>query len=175
MAQQPLQPIQPPLSGSHVSWPRQVPNANPALLGVGLFRHRVDGIPTDELGSADVPTLSSSSDELYVQPAFDATAAEHYFLRVRNRQTGMIETQCRKELLTFQFFTTAGTFSPRERTSELSPLLSVPESGHIPIDSQYHPPKADALPADGNVTIWVVTRDERAGASWLSRTFVLTP
>jgi hypothetical protein len=152
----------------------QVPNANPNLQGVGLFRHRTDGIPADEVAGSP-PTLSISTDELYVQPVFDATTAEHYLLRVKNAQTGAIETQCRKELLTFQFFATAGTFSPPERTSELSPLFTVPDNGHIPIDSQYHPPKADALPADGNVTIWVVTRDERAGASWLRRTFVLTP
>jgi hypothetical protein len=151
----------------------QMPNQNPALVGVSLFRHRVDGIPMDPLQGGG--PLSAANDELYVEPAFDATATEHYLLRVRNADTGMIETQCRKELLTFQFFATAGTLSPAERTSELPPFLTTPANGHIPIDSQYHPPKPDALPAGGNVTIWIVARDERAGASWTSRTFVLAP
>jgi hypothetical protein len=152
----------------------QVANNNPDLQRIDLFRHRVDGIPTD--GYAEqAPTLSIATDELFVQPAFNEFAAENYLLRVRNAQTGMVETQCRKELLTFQFFATSGTFSPRERTSELSPLLLPPDNGHIPIDAQWKPPKAADLPADGVVTLWIVARDERAGSAWLSRTFMATP
>ena len=153
----------------------QVPNMNPDLQDIGFFRHRVDGIPGDEYGDPYIPTVSIANDELYVQPTFNEFAAEPYLLRVRNANTGTIETQCRKELLTFQFFATAGTFSPEERTSELSPVLTPPDNGHIPIDSQYKPPKLAELPADGLVTIWVVTRDERAGASWSSRKLVLAP
>ncbi|HTA20572.1 MAG TPA: hypothetical protein VK989_14870, partial [Polyangia bacterium] len=115
------------------------------------------------------------NDQLFVEPAFDPSAAESYFLRVNNANTGMIETQCRKELLTFQFFATAGSFSPAERRSELSPVLTPPANGHIPIDSQYNPPKADQIPADGHVTVWIVSRDERAGVSWSSQDFVLQP
>jgi hypothetical protein len=153
----------------------QMPNQNPDLQGMGFFRHRVDGIPADEYGDPFVPTLSLASDELYVQPTFNEFAAESYLLGVRNADTQMVEVQCRKELLTFQFFATAGTFSPPERTSELSPLLTAPANGHIPIDSQWKPPKADQIPADGLVTIWIVARDERAGSSWLSRKLMLTP
>ena len=153
----------------------QIPNQNPELQDIGFFRHRVDGIPADEYGDPFVPTISMATDELYVQPTFNEFAAEPYLLRVHNADTGLVETQCRKELLTFQFFASSGTFTPPERTSELSPLLTPPDNGHIPIDSQWHPPKADALPADGNVTVWIVARDERAGAAWLSRKFVLAP
>jgi hypothetical protein len=153
----------------------QVANTNPVLTDVGLFRHRVDGIPTDPWNDGTMPTLTIGTDELYVQPAFDATAAEHYLLRVKNAETGLIETQCRKELLTFQFFASAGSFSPEERTSELSPVFMTPDNGHIPIDSQYHMPKTADIPADGSVTVWIVVRDERAGVGWMSRTFALTP
>ena len=136
----------------------------------------MDGIPTDPYLPAEMPTLSIATGALFVQPSYLASAAQQYFLRVSNAQTGMVETQCRKELLTFQFFATAGTFTPPERTSELSPVFAPPDNGHIPIDSQYLPPtKAADMPADGNVTIWVVTRDERGGAYWLSRDFTLVP
>jgi hypothetical protein len=121
------------------------------------------------------PTFSASTDQLFVQPTFDESIEELYFLRVKNNNTGQIETQCRKELITFQFFATAGTFSPLERTSELSPVLTPPDNGHIPIDSQWKPPKADALPADGNVTVWIVARDERGGVGFERRSFVVTP
>jgi hypothetical protein len=153
----------------------QVPNQNPELQSLDFFRHRVDGIPMDVYADQLATTLSIATDQLFVQPGFSEFEAESYLLRVRNAETGLVETQCRKELLTFQFFATAGTFSPAERTSELSPLLTAPANGHIPIDSQWKPPKAADLPADGMVTIWVVARDERAGAAWKSRQLVVTP
>jgi hypothetical protein len=155
--------------------PTQVANTNPDLLGVSLYQHRVDGIPMDRYPDGVMPTISIANDQLFVEPAFDPAAAESYFLRVHNADTGMIETQCRKELLTFQFFASAGSFSPAERRSELSPILTPPANGHIPIDSQYNPPKAADIPADGNVTVWIVTRDERAGVSWSSHDFALQP
>jgi hypothetical protein len=153
----------------------QRPNTNPELTGIGFFHHRVEGIPSDEYGDPMPATVSITGDELYVQPTFDPAMAEHYLLRVKNADTGLVETQCRKELITFQFFATAGTFSPAERTSELSPLLTAPDNGHIPIDSQWKAPKPDKVPSDGVVTIWVVARDERAGAAWSSRKLVLQP
>lgn len=123
----------------------------------------------------DMPTLSiAAKDELFVQPAYDPASIEHYLLRVQNFETGTIETQCRHETLTFQFFATAGTFGPEQRSSELPIVLSSGD-GKVHLDSQWSPPKAADLPADGKVTIWVVVRDERAGASWTSRSFTITP
>jgi hypothetical protein len=152
----------------------QRPNSNPELANVNFFRHRVDGIPQDDYGK-DPITISLSSDQLFVEPAYPPDAEEHYYLRVNNAATGMVETQCRQELLTFQFFTTAGTFEPAQRTSRLSPVLTAPDNNHIPIDSQWKPPKPEDLPADGTVTVWIVSRDERAGVAWLRRQFTVTP
>ena len=92
----------------------QVPNANPELQGIGLFRHRVDGIPTDELRRrrrADAldrhrRALRAADLRRHGRRALPAA-------RARTPRRALIETQCRKELLTFQFFATAGTFSPR--------------------------------------------------------------
>jgi hypothetical protein len=153
----------------------QVANTNPVLTSIDLFRQRVDGMPADEWTTGTTPTVSiSAKDELFVRPSYDPASIEHYLLRVKNLATGVIETQCHHELLTFQFFATAGTFSPATRTSELS-VLRTSDNGYVPLDSQYDVPKAADIPADGVVTIWIVARDERAGASWLSRTFVLQP
>jgi hypothetical protein len=153
----------------------QVVNQNPDLEAIDLFHRRADGIPTDAYDRAAMPALSlANGDQLFVQPVFTDALAEHYFLRVRNAETNVVETQCRKELLTFQFFATAGTFEPAERTSELPVFLTPPDNGHIPTDSQWKAPKKSSdLPADGHVTLWVVTRDERGGVSFASRAFVV--
>ncbi len=152
----------------------QVANTNPVLTSIDLFRDRVDGMPADEW-TTGTPTVSiSAKDTLFVRPSYDPASIEHYLLRVKNLATGTIETQCHHELLTFQFFATAGTFSPDTRKSELSVALTS-DNGYIPLDSQWNPPSATDIPADGVVTIWIVARDERAGASWLSSTFMLQP
>jgi hypothetical protein len=154
----------------------QAPNQNPTITGIDLFRDRVNGMPADPWttdGSA--PTLSlAAGDHIYVRPTYDPASIEHYLLRVKNATTGLVETQCRHELLTFQFFATAGTFSPAERTSELSVLLTS-DNGYVPLDSEWSPPKASEVVQFGKAVIWVVVRDERAGASWLSSTFMLQP
>ena len=155
----------------------QVPNQNPRLLDLQLFRHRdaVTGEVMDPYPDA-APTLSlSADDKLFVVPVPAPDAAERYLLRVRNTQTNVVETvDVARELLTYQFYATAGTFSPDTRQSELSPVFTSAD-GRVHLDSEYHPPKATGVPADGRVTIWVVVRDERAGTSWDSRMFWIAP
>ncbi len=151
----------------------QVANQNPKLTSVDLYKHRVDGAPTDLYTDA-IPTLSRAAlDELYVQPVWDPASVEPYLLRVKDGQTGDTHTECRHELLTFQFYATAGTFSPEDRQSELPPIFD-PDSV-LRSESQYGLPGAADLPADGKVTLWVTVRDERAGTSWKSRTINVVP
>ena len=155
----------------------QLPNQNPRLVDLQLFRHRdtTTGDPEDPYPDA-APVMSlAAKDHLYVLPVPAPDAAERYLLRERNTQTNVIETvDVPRELLTYQFYATAGTFSPDSQQSELSPILTSPD-GRVHIDSEYKPPKLADLPVDGRVTIWVVVRDERAGTSWDSRTFFVTP
>jgi hypothetical protein len=156
---------------------QQVANQNPKLTRIDLYRHRVEGVPTD-LWTDATPTLSLAKmgaeiDQLYVQPVPDPAAAESYYLRVKDVEAGTIGTDCRKELLTFQFFTTLGTMSPEDRRSEPLPFQS-PDT-IVRTDSQFNPPKAADLLSAGAVTLWVVVRDERAGVGWLSRTINVTP
>jgi hypothetical protein len=164
-----------------VYWPRlaadQQPNQNPTMDELQLYKHRnADTGDPEDPWTDDPPTLSiAAGDKLFVLPVPSAGAAEPYLLRVKNLDTMQIETQMiPRELLTYQFFATAGTFTPAERSSELSPILTSPD-GRVHIDSEWQLPKATDMPAFGPVTIWVVVHDERAGTSWLSRTVNLQP
>src|SRR4051812_8334978 len=173
------------LAGEHavaiknvVYWPRldaaQQPNKNPTLDGIRLFTDRdpTTGDPINEIDQvADpMPTVSvGAMNKLYVQPVY-STAAEDYQLRVKNVDTGLVETRDEHELLRFQFYATAGTFDPDTQFSEKNPITNVFHD-----DSEYVLPKVDQIPADGVVTIWVVARDERAGTDWASRTIHVVP
>jgi hypothetical protein len=164
-----------------VYWPRLDPaqpvNRNPTLDGVWMFRRRNPntGDPEDMISPADPsPTFSiSAGDKLYVLPLVsDNTIDAPYLLRVKNTQTLQVETQSiARELIRFQFFANAGSFSPAEQQSE--PLPGV--TGALHIDSEYVLPKPEDRPADGKVTIWIVTHDERAGVDWTSRSITVLP
>ncbi|HVZ75060.1 MAG TPA: hypothetical protein VHJ20_21910 [Polyangia bacterium] len=166
----PLQPDDPPRKDCPDT---QVANQNPVLTRVDLYRHLVEGKPTDLYADA-VPTVSlSAKDELYVEPVWDPASIEKYYLRSKDGNTGAITTQCHHEQLTFNFFATAGTFSPADRTSELPPFLD--KDSVLRTDSKYGMPGIADVPASGVVTIWVTARDERAGQTWSSRTIKVVP
>ena len=170
-------PLLPPAEVPATFSEPQLPNQNPRMVDLQLFRNRdaTTGDPEDPYPDA-APTMSlAAKDHLYLLPVPAPDAAERYLLRARNTQTNVVETvDVARELLTYQFYATAGTFSPDSRQSELSPILTSPD-GRVHVDSEYQPPKVTDLPADGRVTVWVVVRDERAGTSWDSRTFSITP
>jgi hypothetical protein len=163
-----------------VYWPRlsadETPNHNPTLKAVELYAHRdpVTGDPVDLLMDVSPTVKLSAMDGLYVLPVPADDAIEtNYLLRVRNTATKQIDTvTVDHELLTYQFFATAGTFSPAERQSEQS-VIFTPSGGIAHTDSHWTAP--GKVPASGVVTIWVVARDERAGVSWSSRTVNLVP
>lgn len=169
-----------------VYWPKldpgEQPNTNPTLAGLIFYKHRNadTGDPEDPWPDPN-PTLSiSAGDKLFVQPdylpgpGYAGAADQNYLLRVKNTQTNQVETQIvARELIRFQFYTTAGRFSPAEQQSELDPLLS--SGSRLHTDSEYVLPKASELPADGQVRIWIVTHDERAGSDWLSTTITVMP
>lgn len=157
-------------------YPGQAPNQNPAISGVTFFKGRdsATGQPQDPYPDGEVPELSlSRGDRLYVLPA-EATAETYTFYKKDREHGGAIVAATAQELLRYDFFATAGTFSPAERQSQLSALVTSPD-GQVHLDSQYNPPDAKDLPADGNVTLWVVVHDERAGAGWISTTIRVVP
>ncbi|MFL5307544.1 MAG: hypothetical protein ACJ8F1_20160 [Polyangia bacterium] len=158
-------------------YPGQTPNQNPAISDVAFFasRNSATGQPEDPLAAGTVPELSlARADKLYVLPA--AATAETYTFYEKDRQSGAgtIVATSAEELLRYDFFATAGTFSPAERQSKPSALFTSPD-GQVHLDSQYNPPDQNKLPSDGNVTIWIVVHDERAGVGWISRTVRVVP
>jgi hypothetical protein len=175
-----------------VYWPRldpaQQPNTNPTLgdpadpnvVKIRFYSHRDDttGEPDQEIADA-VPTLSiAAGSKLYVKPNYDHAVDMNYLLNVRNPDMDAIMTKTvDRELLRFQFYATAGAFTPEMQFSELNPILS---GGTLHTDAEWVLPTAekareDNLPPEGGiVTIWIVTHDERAGTDWASRTVRLT-
>jgi hypothetical protein len=177
------------LNGEHaeaikrvVYWPDigQPVNKNPTLDGINLYRHRDDatGNPIDLIDPAmdPEPTFSiSAGDKLYVDPDYlQSGAVESYILQVRNPDTGQVEQKMvPRELVRFQFFATAGTFSPVEQASELDPALS---GGTLHTDAEYSLPAVEEVPAGGlKVMLWIVTHDERAGTDWSKRVINVVP
>ena len=78
-----------------------------------------------------------------------------------------------RELLRFYFYATAGKFDPNLQFSELSPVVT---SGMLHTDAEWLPlVNADAVPPSGQVTIWIVVHDERAGTAWAKRTINVVP
>jgi hypothetical protein len=157
-----------------VFWARAVaddqrPNVTPVIPSVRVYDARDEATaeplpdhiaPLDEGVAQPVPT-----DGLWVDPA--PADAEPYVTAVLDRATGQVVAHhVARETLSYAFFATAGTFSPLQTSSEPPPGVAVTSRVHI--ESKYRPPGAGAAPLD--VTIWVVVRDERGGASWLART-----
>jgi hypothetical protein len=158
-------------------YPDEVPNRNPGIDRIELYRHRDanTGEPIDIW--TDTPTVSiGAKDELFVLPVPAADAIETYPLRSRNTQTNQVETREVQELLVFDFFATAGTFAPALRRNEV-PVFAAPGS-RIHLDSRYNLPSAADLAKlgpSGVVDIWIIVHDERGGESWAHTNIMVTP
>jgi hypothetical protein len=158
----------------------EVPNHNPLIDHLELYRARNPDSgnpePTSMLNPATDSVSIGNKDKLYVLPVFTPDQVEIYPLRVRNDQVqpAQIETQSAKELLVFDFYTTAGTFSPAFRQN--APPIFSPSGTAIHVDSELQLPSVDKLPPGGAPTdIWVVVHDERGGSSWAHTTVIITP
>lgn len=160
----------------------QRPNRSPVITELRTYPERdpvtLTPIGATELVAPDAPRPVFAGEPIWFEPA--GAQAEPYLTRIIDRFTD--ETHLHEvpaETLRYNFFATAGEFAPLETTSEL-PFGARP-GPRIATESRYHPPAASALavdPATGRrslpVTIWVVVRDERGGASWIQRTVLVT-
>jgi hypothetical protein len=159
----------------------QRPNHSPVIGEVRAYAERdpVTLLPTSpaEPLAPDAPRALFVDQRLWLEPA--GAQAEPYLTTVIDRFTDETRPhQVAAETLRYQFFATAGKFEPWETTSEL-PFGATP-AGRVPTEGQYQPPAADTLVAgpDGKrareVTIWIVARDERGGASWTKRRLLIS-
>jgi hypothetical protein len=148
--------------------PDQVPNQNPLIPAVS-FRKHVDEelVPFNTL---EPPTVRLG-EKLRLQPT--AGDKQTYPTRIGDRHTGCVHTESVSEALRFAFFASAGTFSPDSTTTE-APVFRDPGPDPHRLEAVYEAPKE--MPAEGaNVRVWIVTRDERLGSSFIELPLKLVP
>jgi len=164
-------------------------NTTPVIPGVRAYAQRDEATAEPLSGDAAPKALEVGTpaevtpDGLWIEPvaAADPTTtamAETYVTATLDRLTGQVGPIDVKETLTYSFYASAGTFSPLQTSSEPPP--GVVPRGRIHIESKYHPPKdmtsqttGAAAPGPLDVTIWIVVRDDRGGASWVTRSLRL--
>ena len=158
-------------------------NTTPVIPGVRMYARRdettaeplPDAVQALEAGTpADVTPDGVWIDPVAASDPSTTALAESYVTTTLDRVTGQLGTIDVKETLTYSFYASAGTFSPLQTRSEPPP--GVVPRGRVHIESKYHPPKdmtsqppGAAATAPLDVTIWIVVRDERGGASWVTR------
>jgi hypothetical protein len=143
--------------------PTQTANRNPVITGLTLRTSDDDpGVPFNlQDPMSDPPTVPLGA-EVSIEP--DRGEAETYPTMVTDRRTGALSLTFATEALRYAFFASAGTFAPATTSTEPSPLREPPRR---PLASKYHAPTAVAPGDTDVVSIWVVNRDERAGASFV--------
>jgi hypothetical protein len=148
----------------------QTPNQNPVITGLTLRLSDDDpGVRFDlQDPLADPPSIPLGA-RVTLEP--DRGVQEIYPTMVTDRRTGALSLEFATEALRYAFFASAGTFSPATTSTEPSPVRNPPRR---PLATRYQAPLT--LPADSDlVYIWVVNRDERAGASFVRVALRLVP
>lgn len=147
--------------------PPQMPNQNPVPGSIRVYPARdAQRLPIDPTVIDDLhPVGLNRGGLLWFEPM--DTPREAYSTRVltRDNPPQVVTADVAQETLRFAFFASAGSFSPPE-TSTVKSLLR-DEQGEPHVESQYAAPSV--IPDSGVVTIWIVTHDERGGASWVER------
>jgi hypothetical protein len=151
--------------------PDQVPNKNPLVTALH-YRLDEDGpaMPFDMADPLAQPPTVPLGSKLFIEP--DRGDTEMYLARVSDRMTGKLSNEMATEALRYAFFASAGSFGPATTTTE-PPVIRGP--GLHPLQTRYDAPKA-LEPGEGEVVrLWVIVRDERAGASHVQVVVRLVP
>ena len=147
----------------------QPPNQNPLIAGVVWRRPGMETSTPYDL--VQVPEVKLGT-KLRIQPA--PGERESYPTRVGDRHTGCVKIESVNEALRFAFFASAGSFSPDSTNTE-PPVFRGPGNDPHKLEATYQAPKA-LLPGESDqVRIWIVTRDERAGSSFIELPLRLVP
>jgi hypothetical protein len=147
--------------------PAQAPNQNPEVTTVTTYGARdanLDPISPTPLDPS-APVMVPLGGTLWFEPG--GAVAEAYSTRTltRDNPPQVVTTDVAAETLRFAFFTTAGTFTPVETSTATSAIFTKPDRPHL--ESQYTAPTK--MPDNPLLTVWIVARDERGGASWVTR------
>jgi len=157
---------------SHSVRDDQRPNTAPHIGGITAYATRNE--QTAEPDPADVRSVDEGTafavgpQGVWIDPAM--ADAEAYVTATLDRVTGaVVPHDVSAETITYSFYASAGTFSPPTTSSQPGPGVSPQRRIHI--ESKYHPPTSNgATGSPDDVSIWIITRDERAGVSWQTRT-----
>jgi hypothetical protein len=153
----------------------QVPNHNPVIT---RLVHRKDendrdGVPFDLEDPLREPLLLHLGEKVMIEPV--QGDKEMYPARVGDRNTGCVQTKPAVEALRYAYFATAGGLSPDTTNTEPPVFRGPATNDQHRLATTYEAPKA-LLPGESDlVRIWVVNRDERAGASFVEIALRLVP
>jgi hypothetical protein len=157
----------------------QPPNANPTVTSIQTYADRdASKLPIDPVthtvaaGMVDssTPLTVKLGQTIWIEP--QGAVAESYYTPALTRDNPpQMETKLvDAETLRFSFSTTAGTFAPAATSNQQLQVIF----DQLGLESQYTAPKT--MPDDGaDQKFWIVTRDERGGASWIQGTITLVP
>jgi hypothetical protein len=151
----------------------QQPNHNPLIPQLS-WRHTEDDplAPFDLANPRANPPQVRLGEKLRIQPT--AGDKDMYPARIGDRTNGCTTIQPEIEALRFAFYATAGKFSP-EATNTEPPVFRAPAPDPHRLESVYEAPK-QLLPGQSDlVRVWVVTRDERVGSSFVEVVVKLVP
>jgi hypothetical protein len=147
--------------------PPQAPNQNPEITTVTTYPVRdanLDPISPTPLDNT-APVVVRLGSTLWFEPG--GAIAEAYSTRTltRDNPPQVVTTDVAAETMRYSFFSTAGTFTPVETSTATGVIFTKPDRPHL--ESQYTAPTT--MPDNPLLTVWIVVRDERGGASWTTR------
>lgn len=136
--------------------PPKLPNQNPVLTAL-----KFDEVPTLE----DTPPVElAAGAEVLLEPVFneDATIEEYPVVRIPSEAEQELGYVLLTEKLEIEFYVTDGALSPTQLQSR------DPRGESLDYEVDFTAPD-DA----GEMTMWVVIRDDRGGSSWVTRTILV--
>lgn len=151
-------------------------NHNPVIARV-VHRKGESGVdvPFDLEDPFTDPVPLRLGDKLIIDPFRREQDREMYPARVGDRRTGCATIREAVEAQRFAFFATAGSFGPSGTNTEPPIVREQPTSERSRLASTYQAPSA-LLPGESEIVrVWIVTRDERAGASFIELALRLVP
>jgi hypothetical protein len=154
----------------------ETPNQTPVISAVEQATGRNDDAVLENVSPFDenaLPTVAPGG-ELWVRPSL--ATQEPYLTTVLDATTGQVlPYPVATETLRYSFFATSGKFSPSETSTDpgrgvrwndgkphLEAKYEAPDAAEVPVDPATGKPRLD-------VTVWIVVRDDRGGASWEER------
>ncbi len=136
--------------------PPKLPNQNPRLTAL-----KIDELPTLD----ETPVELAAGADAVLEPIFNEDAAIETYpvVRIPSDAKPELGYVLLTEKLEFEFYVTDGALSRFELQSR------DPRGDPVELESTFTAPKEG-----GSVTLWVVMRDDRGGASWVRRVLAVS-